>query len=87
MDRAWPLIPLPRARSLRTLSAMRSCGIRRDDINVVGLNPQIVHGFGHRHGCGAGKKLCQGAFMLGIEVLDEDKSQARIDRQMLQATR
>ena len=41
--------------------------VGRNDINVIGLDPQIVGDLLHRHRSGPRQKLCQRAFMLRIQ--------------------
>ena len=58
--------------------------VGRDDVNVVGLDAEIVGDLLDRHRGDAGEELREGAFVLGVEVLDKYEAQAGVGRQMLE---
>ena len=58
--------------------------VGRDGINVVGFDSEIIRDLLDRHRGDATEELGEGAFVLGVEMLDEDKAQARVGRQMLE---
>ena len=58
--------------------ADRHALVRRDDVYAIGLNPPAVLGLGYRHGGRARENLCKPAFVIRVEVLDDDKSHTRV---------
>ena len=84
IDRAMRRARL-RAR-LKLQHALRDAQVRvgRNDIDVIGLDPQIVRDLAHRQRRGARQKLRERAFMLRIEMLHQHEPHARIERQMLE---
>src|SRR5437899_9780237 len=62
-------------------------GIRRNDINVVRCDPQVVGDFAHRHRSDPRQNLHQCALVVGVAMLHQHKTHARVRRQMLQQVR
>ena len=69
--------------------ALRNAQIRvgRNDIDMIGLDPQIVRHFAHRHRRRARQKLRERAVMLRIEMLHQHEAQTRIEREVFQQPR
>ena len=81
--------PMRRARlraRLEFQNALRDAQVRvgRNDINVIGLDPQIVRDLAHRQRGGPRQNLRERAFMLRIEMLHQHEPHARVERQMLE---
>ena len=57
-------------------------GIGRNDVDVIGLDLHAILHFDDGHGCGAGDQLGEHAFVLGIEMLNEDESHSGVGREM-----
>lgn len=53
-------------------------GIGRNHVNVIGLDGHAVGHFLDAHSCSLGEEFDEHAVMLGIEMLNEDKSHAGI---------
>jgi len=62
-------------------------GVGRDNIDVVGLDGEVVGDLGNVHGGGAGQELGQGAGMVGVEMLDEDEGHAGVWGQVFEQKR
>ena len=58
--------------------------VGRDGVNVVGFDAEIICDLLDRHRRDASEELGKGAFVLGVEMLDEDEAQAGVRGQMLQ---
>ena len=61
--------------------------LRRNHVDVIRLDPQLVRDFLHRHRRGPAQELRERALMLRIEMLHEHEAHARIDRQVLEQRR
>ena len=62
---------------------MRASSLR-NDINVIRCDPQVVGDFTHRHRSDPRQNLRQRALVVGVKMLHQHKSHARLRRQMLQ---
>ena len=62
-------------------------GVCGNYIDVVGLYAHSLPDFGHRHPGGLRKQFGEYAFVLGLQVLYQDKSHPRIQRQSCQEFR
>lgn len=58
--------------------------IGRNHIDAVALDPEIIGDLAHRHGSHSFQKVRQGALMLRIEVLHQDKAHACIGGQIFE---
>ncbi len=64
------------------ISGNRHGGIWRNDENAIGSDLKTFRYLGHGHFRLLGNQLRQNAVVSGVEVLDKDKSQARVCRQV-----
>jgi hypothetical protein len=54
------------------------CGVRRDDIDMIGSHRHVILGLEHRHAGGSCQQIGQDALVLRREVLDENEGHARV---------
>jgi hypothetical protein len=54
---------------------------------VVGFDPEVIGDLPNWYRGGAGQELRQGAFVLGIEVLNKNESEPGVVRDMLEQLR
>ena len=62
-------------------------GVGGNDVNVVGLDPEIVRHLEHRHRRDSPQDVCERTFVLRIEMLHEHEAQPRRVWQALQQSR
>ena len=69
-----------RHRQLQYAAQDGHLAVGRDDVDVVGRDGGLVHGFEYRHGGGTLQDLGQQADVAGIEMRHQDESQAGVHR-------
>jgi hypothetical protein len=61
--------------------------VRRDDVDVIRLDAQVVRDFADRERRRASEQLRERAVVLRIEMLHEHESHARVEREVLEQRR
>ncbi len=80
VDRGAPGGGRRRAGNPEAAAADRQDGVRRDDVDLVRAEDRAVLGEAHRHARVAADDGGQGAFVLGIKVLDQHEGHAGVGR-------
>ena len=83
------MCPGSRLARLKFQNGVRNgqAGVGRNDIDVVGLDRQVVRHFAHREGSGLGQQARQCAFPRRVEMLHHHEGHIGVCRQMLEQLR
>ena len=58
--------------------------VRGNDVHVIRFYGKVVCDLGDGHRGGTSKKLCQGTFMLRIEMLHQHETESGVDWQVIE---